>query len=409
MGVNISYMGTKRLLSRAVSDVARTLPRGTMLDAFSGMCAVGEAVGAARQIWTNDTQLFPALVGKKLFCSRSAAVYSPNVMPALRAHYARNLGALRARFEHYLHLERRYFESERLGDLLTGNTELPYVGSDPTLEAERAVLSRQPRLFPYRLATITYAGTFFGASQCMSIDSLRYAIDQAFDRGDLSREQRDWMLVALGQALALVNSSTGQFAEYLKPNAGNIARILEKRVRSVWAEFLRALDAVSPVGTIRWRRGNGWFNRDAISLLTEMRDNPARPRVIYADPPYSEAQYSRYYHVLDVITEYNYPAVTGVGRYPGGRYQTPFSLSGRVSDSMERLVESAAALDACLVLSYPENGLFIRVGGDVSRLLRRFYRRVERVYREVQDHSTFGGSRAAPKVPSAESVYVGMN
>ena len=45
MGINITYMGTKRSLAPAVSEVIADAQRGILLDAFSGMCSVGEAVG----------------------------------------------------------------------------------------------------------------------------------------------------------------------------------------------------------------------------------------------------------------------------------------------------------------------------------------------------------------------------
>src|SRR5205807_4428138 len=65
-----SYMGTKKRLASSVADVIETLPDGPMLDGFSGMCAVGEAVGATRQIWNNDVQFFASTVAHALFRSR---------------------------------------------------------------------------------------------------------------------------------------------------------------------------------------------------------------------------------------------------------------------------------------------------------------------------------------------------
>lgn len=31
---------------------------------------------------------------------------------------------------------------------------------------------------------------------------------------------------------------------------------------------------------------------------------------IYADPPYTDMQYSRYYHLLNIVAKYDYPAPT---------------------------------------------------------------------------------------------------
>lgn len=399
-------MGTKRHLSRVVSELAKTLPCGALLDAFSGMCAVGGAIAPSRQVWTNDIQPFPALVGQFLFCSTSESVGTSRLKQVLEPYFTRNLKALHRRFKGYLEAEQKYLSTHQLSDVLDGNTGLPYVGSNDSLERERKRLARKPSTFPYRLATIAYAGTFFGASQCMEADSVRYAIDSAIKNGEMDPDQKGWVIIALAQVLAHINNSTGQFAQFIKPRQGNIERIIEKRRRSVWAELFVELESLSPLGDKNWRSKNRAFQMDTLSLLERLSKQKERPVVVYADPPYSEAQYSRYYHVLDVIAEYRYPAVTGHGRYPTGRYQAPFAQSRAVANSIARLVENASKIEACLLLSYPENGLFITKGGDIIRLLQKHYRYVDIAFSDLQKHSTFGGPAAAPTVSAVENIYI---
>ena len=69
MGVGISYMGTKKILAPIVATVVNDGRDGAMLDAFAGMCAVGQSVGIRRQVWNNDIQKFAATVAKALFTS----------------------------------------------------------------------------------------------------------------------------------------------------------------------------------------------------------------------------------------------------------------------------------------------------------------------------------------------------
>ena len=406
MGVEISYMGTKRRLAGVVSDIVKKLPEGSMLDAFSGMCAVGEALAPSRQIWTNDIQVFPALVAKALFCSQTGPISSDYIKRILERPFQQNMKALEEKFKSSLRKERRYLDTEALDDVIAGNTKLPYIGNDKKLESERQNLSTKTNTFPYRLATITYVGSFFGVKQCMAIDSLRYAIDIAVAKKNINSEQRNWAIIALGQVLNRINNSTGQFAEFIKPSENNIGRIIQKRRRSVWDEFFLALDSISPFGSQEWRLRNHSFRSDTLLLLNEMTKHKYRPAIVYADPPYSSAQYSRYYHVLDVLVEYRYPPVTGVGRYPDKRFQTQFSHSRTVLNSMTKLVESAAKLRSCLILSYPENGLFCKQGGSIIDLLRCHYKYVDVAYSEKQQHSTFGGQRRAPKVSVVENVFV---
>ncbi len=407
MSVDLSYMGTKRKLARVVNQIVQGLPDGPMLDAFAGMCAVGQAVAPSRQIWTNDIQLFPAVVGEALFCSDSGPLPAQQIKIILEPEFRCNMEALGKRFSSYLKKEEKYLTTKELQDVIAGNTLLPYVGTDRGLEQERKRLQRRPRTFPYRLATVTYVGSFFGAKQCMEIDSLRYAIDVALSNGSLDFEQRNWLLIVLGRVLSRINNSTGQFAQYIKPNAENVQRIIEKRRRSVWDEFLLGLTAISPVGERNWRVNNRCFCSDALLLLETLRKYKNRPSIVYADPPYSTVQYSRYYHVLDVLVEYCYPPISGNGRYPNRRFQTPFAHSRAVAKSITELIEGVSKLGASLILSYPENGLFIRQGGNLVDVMKRHYEHVDIAHQEVQNHSTFGGPKAAPKVSVLENVFLG--
>ena len=53
--------------------------------------------------------------------------------------------------------------------------------------------------------------------------------------------------------------------------------------------------------------------------------------LVYADPPYTDMQYSRYYHLLNVAAKYEYPKLTITkngytkGLYTEGRYQSKLS------------------------------------------------------------------------------------
>ena len=242
----------------------------------------------------------------------------------------------------------------------------------------------------------------------MEIDSLRFAIDNAAAEGRISHTERDWSLIALGQVASHVNNSTGHFAQYLKPRIGNLHRILQKRRRSVLDEFFKALASMSPVGPEEWRKHNAVFCSDAIGLLRRMRRWKTRPSVVYADPPYSKAQYARYYHVLDVLIEYGYPAVFGEGRYPARRPRTMFALEAHVVESIHQLVQSSAELGASIVLSYPSNGLLSARGVNPLHIIKRHYRRADLAFSVNGRHSTFGAPSVGWKIPVRENVYVGF-
>lgn len=406
MGVSISYMGTKHQLAKVVADIVHDLPKGPLLDAFAGMSAIGMAIGEDRPVWTNEILKFPAIVARTMFCSMESPMKSQDAKSMLKPFYMRNYRALAKRNEKHLALERRYLESVRFNHVVAGNVRMPHVVEDRQLNIERRRLERKPGTFPYRLSTIFYPGSYFGIEQCIEIDSMRYAIQCVKNRGLVSNQQYDWFLIALGQVLSKVNNSTGQFAQFIKPSKDNLSRIIEKRKRSVWKEFFPTLDSITPVGSSEWRAHNRAFCTDTLKLLSRLARQKNRPAVVYADPPYSAAQHSRYYHVLDVILRYDYPELSGAGRYPIGRFQTPFANSRTVLGSMRKLFQDVRRTGASFVLSYPENGLMVRQGYSIVKLLREHFPYVEKAYSGRHKHSTFGGPLARPKVSVIENVYV---
>ncbi|MEM7308375.1 MAG: DNA adenine methylase [Planctomycetota bacterium] len=328
-----------------------------------------------------------------------------SILPAL---IARNTKALRRRFAKELKAEERYLQTGKLSDARRGNEELPFVGSSDSLERERRRLVRKPATFPFRLATITFPGAFFGMAQCIEIDSIRFAISEARKQRSFSASEERWLLVALGSVMARVNNSTGQFAQYLKLSSSNLPRVIQKRRRSVVAEFLEEIPGLTTVGTRAWRQQNRAFRQDTCVLLPRLRRHEQVPAVVYADPPYSKAQYSRYYHVLDTIVRYDYPEANGVGRYPSedARFRTPFSLARHVEGTMRRLVSQVADMGSTLVLSYPRNGLFATVGGSITALLEEYFGDVQVHLATATNHSTFGGSHATRTVPVEERLYL---
>lgn len=405
----VSYMGTKHALASRVAEIVGALPRGPLLDVFAGMGAVGSAVGVGRPVWTNDWMEFPSLVCRSLLSSPCGSLSRDEVDNVLGVHFQANRRLLRKRFADQLAAEEKAIASGCLREMPATSADVPFVGTCEALERERSRLARKPDTYPYRMATISYAGGFFGLSQSVDLDSVRFAIDRSYSQGEIKPAKRDRLLVALASAAARVNSSTGHFAQYMKPNDRNINRFLQKRRRSVWQDFLDAAASIEPVGTVRWRRTNRAFRRDAVDLLAELRRSGSGPAVVYADPPYSKAQYSRYYHVLEELILYRYPRISGVGRYPPGRRTSKYGLSGRVAQETTRLVREAASLDAALVFSYPSNGLLETRGEGVRRILSERYAKVELAYSRNHQHSTFGASRTSASNIVRERVYIATN
>lgn len=214
------------------------------------------------------------------------------------------------------------------------------------------------------------------------------------------------MVLALCQTLSTVSNSTGHFAQYLSPSDTNIQRVVRKRRLNCWSIWLTALRGSHPLGNVAWRRGNRVFKSDATTLLKKLARNVRKPAVIYADPPYTSDQYSRYYHVLENAVLYDYPNVFGKGQYRPDRFTSGFSLKAGVDTSFKELVSAAAKLPSVFILSYPTNGLLKDSTKRVLELLKEQFVHVDQPVVIPHLHSTMGGSKGTQKQAVDENIFI---
>ena len=105
------------------------------------------------------------------------------------------------------------------------------------------------------------------------------------------------------------------------------------------------------------------YNSDIIDLLNNNSFCNQKIKLIYADPPYTDMQYSRYYHLLNVAAQYNYPNPTIIhgkytkGLYTEGRNQSKLSKKSTAKDVLQKLFEFCYEHKIILALSYayPKN------------------------------------------------------
>jgi adenine-specific DNA-methyltransferase len=396
MGVNISYMGTKRHLAPAVCDVIRHAQKGILLDAFAGTCSVGEQIGLSRQVWTNDIQIFASEVARALFTSRDEPLDAVRTADMLFDEFLARRERLCARHKRSLRVETALLESRSF---------TTFSGLMATLCKQ---LSGELRTSCHRgnLFTLLYSNSYFGIQQSIEADAILGAIRTVHRAELLSDDHRRWLTIALGRALLRVANSTGHFAQYLKPHQSSYKRYISQRKRDLWGDFLVSTGELSAVGDVCWRRRNKSFNQDSLELLPALLCSKEIPSVVYADPPYTDDQYSRFYHIFETLILYDYPAVSGAGLYRPDRFSSSFSLKSKAATAFENLVTAAAKLGADLVLSYPTNGLVHEAGASPRRILSKYYRRVECSYSLSWSHSTFGASKGPARSKVTERIYL---
>jgi adenine-specific DNA-methyltransferase len=393
----IRYMGTKRQLAgtvRAIIDV--TAPRGRVVDLFAGTGSVAAALAPRWRVTTNDALSFTALFGRSRFVA-GEHVDVAATLERLRAAYIVARKALLPINEEQLRLERDAIGSQKALRKYMLNS--PHVGtSSVCLDAAR-ITAASAGVLHYRLVALYFAAGYFSLAQAVDLDAIRFAIDSQAQQHEIDRALGAWIWAA-----SLVVNAPGHTAQYLKPNSkSSTTRVRACWRRNVWDAFTRAFADLRPHGTATWRASNHVAVGDALEFL--LSDAAEDAKLVYADPPYTKDQYSRYYHVYETMYRYDFPDSHGIGRYRSDRFVTDFSKARCVEQSLETLAERVAEKKATLVLSYPSDGLLHRSGGDLHALLADNFNRVA-VKSFATQHSTMGASSGNNVKLATENIYV---
>ena len=393
-----TYMGTKRLLAAQIAATAEGLRAGPFMDLFSGISAAGGAVAASRNVWCNDAQAFSTLLTKALYTSASNVVDAKGMRDSIRGGYEDNHALLSSILAAELGVEDACLSAPNRAEQI-----------DTLSEASLSVRVRAKSIREsdvHCLLLVTHSGTYFGIRQCVEMDSIRAGADRALARRMITPEQHRWAILALCRAASATSNSTGHFAQALTPRPDNISRVISKRRRSPLAEWFNAVCEMKPIGTTNWRKGNKVFQQDAITLVRKLSEDILQPGVLYADPPYTDDQYSRYYHLLENIVRYDYPETFGKGEYRPDRFVSRFSLASGVFDAFEELIEEASRVRSAFMLSYPSDGLLKDSPAFISEKLSRNFDVVHDPIAIEHEHSTLGASKGAQKHQVTEYIYV---
>jgi len=130
-----------------------------------------------------------------------------------------------------------------------------------------------------------------------------------------------------------------------------------------------------------------------------------RVGAVYADPPYTRHEYSRYYHVYETLHRYDYPESHGTGRYRSDRHTSDFSTATRVAWAFNELASRAADLRVPLVLSYPDDGLLCSRGVRPETILHAHFETVAGI-RIAVEHSMLAGSNESNRKATVEWLFI---
>ncbi|MEX0684008.1 MAG: DNA adenine methylase [Dehalococcoidia bacterium] len=258
------------------------------------------------------------------------------------------------------------------------------------LEARRVCSSE------YRGVTWSvYGGHYFSPRQAETIDSLLKHLP-------IRDPHRTVCHAATILAASRCAASPGHTAQPFSPTPGGLIAI-----HDAWkVDPLEAARSALRSLATRFARRRGLARvADAVTAAAELRESD----LVIVDPPYSDVQYSRFYHVLETVATGATFEATGAGRYPPfeSRPRSDFSLVSQSANAFGELLKHLSQAGARTILTFPSgnssNGLS---GNAVTELAAEFFtieaRRIESRF------STLGGNHDGrpPRKGTEELILV---
>jgi len=140
---------------------------------------------------------------------------------------------------------------------------------------------------------------YFYGHTAKRIDAIRLKIREWVEIGLLSVDEECFLLASLIEATSEIGNSCGHFSYFLDKEGEKSFNEMELLVPHLNTQELT-------------ESGKAYqhyaYQGDGLKLLTKLPEMfPQGVDVLYLDPPYNGAQYSRNYHVIETIAKYDYP------------------------------------------------------------------------------------------------------
>lgn len=364
----LQYLGTKlRALDSITECVQAITPAGArVLDLFTGSSVVAQALAhTGFSVTATDALAFSSLLARALLgVDRSETSWNNEIVEEVQdAPLPRWTQAWSA----WMQAEGEAVSARdgaRLLELAHGIPQIwRSISAGPSIEQQFEVLTSATGACPMDsgIATTHYAGTYFGLCQAVEIDVLLAGIRSAHLEKRIGDWQRDVLLAAIVGAASTCAFSAGKhFAQPHLIRGKKDLSFLRKRVVEDRSKRVRDLFGRNVHEIVNASVNTG--GHDAFqATLEDLRDDLERVatvRLIYADPPYTAQQYSRFYHVPEVLLQGVVPRLQsgkfGVtrGLYPEDRFKSRFCSKRQAPDAFADLVRLATSLRAQLLISY---------------------------------------------------------
>lgn len=333
----IKYMGSKsKIMDFVLEGINTVYNGGKVCDLFAGSASLAGALRSQVPVHSNDIQNYSAVLADTyLNCFASSGMPSAeDILSEASVISARNQRDLGVRFDYSAISSLEEFNEIELRQQSFINRDFDY---------------------EWHLFAKFYSGTWWSLEQCIWIDAIREIADRHQQTPYYSL-----ILSSLMFAMAYTSQGTGHYAQYRDAKTeSSMKDILLYRRRAVADYFKKKYSAVArELPTTQSEQNHVVTSLDFKDCLSQFDGG-----TIYADPPYCFVHYSRFYHAIETLVLYDYPAIQEKGgnvvkgRYRESRHQSPFCIKTQVTEAFTDLFKGASASNSNLVLSYSNTGM----------------------------------------------------
>ncbi|HCF38347.1 MAG TPA: hypothetical protein DER56_04625 [Thermosipho africanus] len=359
----LNYQGSKKnLLSFIHKNTVEVIDdKKAVFDIFAGSCSVGYAFKRYYKIFANDSEMYSSVIAKALLQYNDKSLWEI-YKSRFNESYQRNYNDLFKLFGKYAVEENELIQGEDVQKIKSFYDNYPTVWNgylslyDDTIRTAKDLKKRKNQI-PYMLFTTYYANTYFGVNQSIEIDSIRYAIEVIEDN-----TLKNVLLTSLFFAMKECTfSKDGHMAQPLSIE-NNQTKLFNVRKKSIFDYFQRKLFDFQSPDFVLSSHDNIVFNKP-ISEVYNIDCVKREVGFIYADPPYTDMQYSRYYHLLNTAALYDYDSISlyrgkvSKGLYRENRFQSPLSQRSNALDQTSMLFDYCKGnrINLALSFAYPRN------------------------------------------------------
>ncbi len=230
------------------------------------------------------------------------------------------------------------------------------------------------------LVTGAYGGYYFSPKQAMSADALIKALPKL-------EPTRSACLATLIWSLTRCVAAPGHTAQPFQPTESALPFIRDSWskdlffvCRNVLPEIANQFAGVAGLAIVG----------DAVTVASS---EAGSGDLVFLDPPYSAAQYSRFYHVLETVARGSCGPVSGNGRYPPAdeRPKSSFSLVTQANREMTELLSLLGRSGCRVIMTFPQHGCSNGIAGENLITIAREWFAVD-VTSVRSKHSTLGGN-----------------